>query len=745
MSYLQVLHKQILNHFSLSDLKLLCFDVGIEFDDLSGDTRPIKALSLLKEVAQKGRLPDLLTEVQAVRPLVDWKPIPHDFDPNRDQFLLDNSAETTITATTGSGAIAIGEGNVALGAGAVYVPGTVHGDIITGGVTKIYRQATNLNVDERRVRDVLLSKVIKFWIEGVLEKSLYQLARIELGLKYTHDSVHRPWMLNIAQPGFESQAVSQGISALTLVEQMGGSMLILGAPGSGKTTTLLEIAQGLAVKAQEDASLQIPVVLNLSSWSQTRESLTKWIIEELFQTYQVNRKFSTEWIKKEPFILLLDGLDEVDERHRAGCVEAINRFRSDNGLTQVIICSRIADYQSLPLKLAINGAVEIQPLTSMQVRAYIDSAGEKLAAVREALQMDIALWDLAQSPLMLSMLSIAYWEMDLEALHVDEQYDRRQHLFSTYVRRMFKRRKESLVSIEQAQLCLNWLASQMSNHSTVPYYLEKMQPDWIPEQTQRNLYRILVVFIVVVSGLIIGAAYGGVVSLLVEDAWLLGVLGGILSGTIIGIWLSGQSIQPVERLRLYRPERKDVFSNILKGGFFGILSGGVGGLLFNLEDYYSGVSNLTPIIIETLALAILGILLGASVGAMMAMLRPEEINHKQTPNQGILHSGRIFFFVSLIATLLLGAGAVLIGEALFAVFISLIYLVLAIRFGGGAFLQHYALRVTLAYYGYCPFKLTVFLDEMSQHILMHKVGGGYIFIHNFLQDYFRENQSAIDF
>ena len=50
----------------------------------------------------------------------------------------------------------------------------------------------------------------------------------------------------------------------------------------------------------------------------------------------------------------------------------------------------------------------LQPLTPQQVDEYLDRAGAELAAVREALQDDATLQELAETPLMLSIMSLAY-------------------------------------------------------------------------------------------------------------------------------------------------------------------------------------------------------------------------------------------------------------------------------------------------------------------------------------------------
>ena len=53
-------------------------------------------------------------------------------------------------------------------------------------------------------------------------------------------------------------------------------------------------------------------------------------------------------------------------------------------------------------------------------------------------------------------------------------------------------------------------------------------------------------------------------------------------------------------------------------------------------------------------------------------------------------------------------------------------------------IKHYALRLILWLNGYTPFNFIKFLDHCAKLILLKKVGGGYIFIHRMLLDYFAD-------
>jgi predicted NACHT family NTPase len=180
-------------------------------------------------------------------------------------------------------------------------------------------------------------------------------------------------------------------------EEAGGGLLILGAPGSGKTTALLELARDLLDRAELDSTEPIPIVFNLTSWADRRSDLEVWLADELVDSYQVPRGTGQSWVVNGQVLPLLDGLDEVAETYREKCVAAINAFRIEYGLVRLAICSRTQEYEALATKLRLEEAVELQPPTWEQVNAYLDhleGIGTSIADVRVALDHDEALQEL---------------------------------------------------------------------------------------------------------------------------------------------------------------------------------------------------------------------------------------------------------------------------------------------------------------------------------------------------------------
>ena len=301
--------------------------------------------------------------------------------------------------------------------------------------------------EDRRGLEILLRKVRHYWIEGVLEKSLFQAILIDLDMTRMSQAVDSPFTANlwgglVERPGAESQPLAAEQSLADVFDEEGGSLLVLGEPGSGKTTSLLELARGLLLRAEADPRRPVPVVFNLSSWKEPHTTLDTWLVDELSAQYQIPKKIGRAWLAASRLLPLLDGLDELAVPRRAACVEAINRFSQEAGLVGVVVCCRLAEYIDLPNRLSLNAAVRLLPLSDEQVHSYLAALGERLAGLRTLLQRDSALRIEARSPLMLSLMVRAYQDVPAEQLAQESGATaaaRRKQLMDAYVAQMFRR------------------------------------------------------------------------------------------------------------------------------------------------------------------------------------------------------------------------------------------------------------------------------------------------------------------
>jgi hypothetical protein len=601
---------------------------------------------------------------------------------------------------------------------------------------------------EQRSRTWMLDRVRNAWIKGVLEESLGAIAWIELGLERRPEAVRHPAALVARWPTGQARALPADMSIDAVFDELGSALLILGAPGSGKTTLLLELTRRLLDRTANDPSYPMPVVFNLSSWAAERPSLAEWLVGELVDSYQIPRNLAQQWVDAEQVLPLLDGLDEVATEHRQECVEVINAFRAEHGLLQMAVCSRTEEYEQLlsrQQQLRLLGAIAIQPLTRQQVTKYLQQAGEPLAGVRTALRDDETLWELLATPLLLSIVALAYKGKPAAAVRaLGTLPERRAHLFATYTEAMFERRTPvALYPREQTLWRLAWLARTMQRFDQSVFHLELMQPDWLPSPQQQ---RIVTQGVAGAVGLTAGLVTGLVTGL---GAWaaegvypggfdpvLTGLIFGLAAALFFGLFVAWaayeQRIQPAERMSWSWAEAR---ARRAFGLTAGLIAGLGGGLVFwRTFPWIVGL-------IASLGFGLAGWLVTMLASGLTSKMRET----RTSPNEGIRRSARNAVGVGLTAGLVLGLLIGMIFGRAFTWVVGLniggavgitFGLAVGLREGGGAVLRHLALRMLLVRNKFVPWRYVEFLEYATARIFLRRAGGGYIFVHRLLQEHF---------
>ncbi len=430
---------------------------------------------------------------------------------------------------------------------------------ITQGIRRVLEQrATSarptprVSPTDRQNRLRLLKRIRFFWIEGVLEQSLYKAARIEVGLREQPDALTNPWRLTIQEANQAPHLVALGTPLVQIYDEADGELLILGEPGAGKTTLLLELTRDLIARAEQNDILPIPVVFNLSSWAEKQHPLARWLIEELESKYQVPRNLGRAWMAQERILPLLDGLDEVKQEMRSACIDAVNAYRVQHQQTPPVVCSRSAEYFTQQQRFTFLRAVMIQPLTAQQIDAYLTNAGGQLEAVHEAVRTNTVLHDLVTTPLLLSILVLAYQGRSLDDLQRADPHEAQQQLFATYIQRMLKRRSSDPRFPEQQTIhWLSWLAQQMARHGQSTFFIERMQPTWLSGHLAHWAHRIIVgliaVLLYVLVELLLGLSF--VMFLGWSDIFYVILIIGLIVGFIVGFnSIFPTEIKPAERV-----------------------------------------------------------------------------------------------------------------------------------------------------------------------------------------------------
>ena len=357
---------------------------------------------------------------------------------------------------------------------------------------------------------ILLEKVHSFWVDGVLKKSTAGAPILALAKAEMTAAVDHPWD-DALGPALISAAGPAESDILTLFNAADRALLILGAPGCGKTMTLIALAGHLLETAQGEPQAPIPVILDISSWAKERRDLDAWIVEELTAKYQIPRRYGRRWLAEDALIFLLDGFDVLPPSARRPCITAVNRFRETHGLSGLAICSRSQEYLDCGVKFQLTGAVKIEPLDQAQLHTYL--AGAEQGVLRQLVNSDPAVRQLAETPLMLNVLTAVAGDgptVDAplasgQAFSSPGGYD---PLFAAYTRRMFRRVPAPAdYQPDQTLAYLKWLAQGLEDHSQSIFLIEGIQPSWLPSKRWRWVYMLL-------SGLISGLAGGVIIWLL---------------------------------------------------------------------------------------------------------------------------------------------------------------------------------------------------------------------------------------
>lgn len=599
-------------------------------------------------------------------------------------------------------------------------------------------------------RQNLLQNVQSTWIDGYLKQSLHNTVALELNLVYQPEAIVRK-ILQVA--GQQERDVEQPI--LDVFSAYGRSLLILGEPGSGKTITLLQLAEALIAEAHQDHNQPIPVVLNLASWADQKWPLEKWLTEELFVQYQVSKVLGFRSIRNNQLLYLLDGLDEVAGEVREDCIAAINNFKA-HFVADIVVCSRIRDYEALKNRLNLGVAVRIEPLTKTQIYNYLERDELQLRAVKTTLATDPALYTLAQTPLFLSIMTLAYRGLSIDKLRAFNTLEaRRHHLLQMYVERMFERRPLNRGYLYTQKEALHWmenLALSLQQHAQTIFYIERLQPSWLPPHS-RHYYTVLVG---IIAGLIGGSIFGLSTWFTVSPmaGLIIGFIGSLSVGIIGQRKAQREAIILVEELRWTPPPAKQMLRYVARGGLaFGLPIGVSFGLILGL--LLGVVLGAETGLTVGVGLVLSGVIVGGLLSGLTQSISTREMQQRPRPNQGIRNSQRNALTMGIVLGLVFGIsiGTVsgLILGLLFGTVLGLgIGLIVGLsgglsgglmEYGGQTVVRHYSVRWLLARQNILPFafrdqSLVTFLDDMATRILLRRVGGGWVFIHRMLLDHF---------
>ncbi|MGL5060842.1 MAG: NACHT domain-containing protein [Microcoleus sp.] len=361
-------------------------------------------------------------------------------------------------------------------------------------------------------------------------QSLHAAVLANLARDAAPAAADRSWGLEVKVGNRPSFQLPPKASMVKVFDRAGGKLVILGAAGAGKTTTLLELALVLVSRAEKDADLPVPVLLELGSWQAESGAFADWLIAQLRLKYNISPAVGKKWLSEQKLLPLLDGLDEVEAHHQDSCIQALNEFiDSEFKPKHLVVCSSFEDYKNCQSRLKLQAAVLLKPLTETKIKEYLLEARSR--ELWQSIENEPDLLKLAKTPLFLTMMALAYEEILIESWkRLTSESEQRKYLLTAYIRRQMTaqisqnpRGKE--LRPEQMRQWLGWLARKMEQQKIQELSIDKMSVKWLETGEQQRMYY----FGVKLLGGLIWVILGAIATVVSGSIW------GLMAGAAIAI------------------------------------------------------------------------------------------------------------------------------------------------------------------------------------------------------------------
>ena len=397
---------------------------------------------------------------------------------------------------------------------------------------------------EKSPREKLLDEV-KREVKAGRSQSLHKAVLLNLHGDKPTQHFRRSWDIELKIGSRPSFQVPQKAGIIQLFDRMGGKLVILGTVGAGKTTTLLELAAKLVNRAENEANLPCPVLLNLASRKDDSVAIADWLLEQIQFKYNIPVNISQQWLAQQQLLPLLDGLDEIESERHENLIQAINHFlEGDFKPKHLVVSSSFEAYKNCQNRFQLRAAILLKPLTETQIHEYLIAARSR--ELWYNIEREPELLKLAKTPLLLSMLTLAYEEILIESWkRLPSTEAQRQYLLNAYIRRQMTREinqqwytKGKEPRPEKIRYWLVSLAKKMEAENLTEFSLRNLSLSWLETEEQLQIYQREVKL---VTGLILGLILGLVGGAIAQG--ILGLFVGIIAGIIAGILVKIPAIE----------------------------------------------------------------------------------------------------------------------------------------------------------------------------------------------------------
>jgi hypothetical protein len=544
-------------------------------------------------------------------------------------------------------------------------------------------------------------------------------------------------------------------------------LVILGGPGSGKTTLAVQLL--LRLLEVRTAADPVPVLLTANGWDTTAHPrLQDWLALRLYEDYPalraIDRAMPRELVENGMVLPVIDGLDELDPAYRPALLRALNdSLGATDPLVLTCRTDEYVDAVDTADVLTAAAVIEARPLTAGDAADYLDSClpprqrpgwDPILDALRRNDDTPVA--DQCSTPLGLWLLRSVYIENKgdptplIDPAHYPDAEAIKAHLFDELIPALITKRRPVRDGSDPLRPRRGWepdatrrwlayLAVQLRGQRDLRWW---HLPSAVPAITT-----LMVLVGVLVPGLVLGLAFGLGFGLV----WLglaVGLGFGLVFGLVVGPEVRRMPEPGYANWRL-RDRGRALARHLAVGLGAGLWRGvGVGLCVAVLQRRLGELTGLSERMTSKLlgGVVVVGLVVGLGAGLARWLRSPESNDRSRTPTS-TYRGSRNLTTLSVLVVVMVGIlvcgllGQLTHGEAVIAKSMAMglgFGLVSGLLVGPvqePAWLGFVVVSRWLAFRSKLPWKMMGFLDDAHRLGLLRTAGSVYQFRHAELQDY----------
>jgi NACHT domain len=471
-------------------------------------------------------------------------------------------------------------------------------------------------------------------------------------------------------------------------------LVILGGPGTGKTTLAVLLTLALCEKRSDRDP--VPVLLTPGSWDPAHEQVSSWITRRLAEDYPALRASAVGPTAIESLVAgrrllpVIDGLDELPEGSARRALMRIGRALADGD--PLIVTCRTMEYRQMVVAsdvITAAAVVEAQDVTRRDVLAYLTEAippGKRpqWQPVLEHLRSNgaSALADALSTPLMVWLLRAVFVDGPADPAElINNQLFPDKASIETYLVDMMVPTVLTITGFEQPALNAGWDATLSQRWlSFIAVHLRRMDtPDFLwwhlSQQLSIGVWRL----VFGLCGGLWGVVFGGIPTqywnlLLyysgssdppnwVTYVLLSGIVNGLVYGTVFGVAFAlSLRYTATPAVKVPRTRQRLLLNQIALGS---VLWLGIWFLSGLATGFHFGI---TGVLLAAIAVA-RGIGIGTDPTRANWSIRGRKLPLLRALAIGLVLGGE----VGIVAGVIFGSGALLVGWLELGLGVGLVY------------------------------------------------------------------------